>query len=150
MQCPCTISASHNLCVSYYLNLHCASYIDHGRSEDDSPKTVSYQLNTILFTEWKFLLKINKLRLGFLEMQVKTSNMKKNQLFQFSWHHCQAWVYAWPFNLGILKCFQNKSQQHKWMRMNFGCGRYFPEVTTFSCTKVDPLMESSKYFNKSN
>lgn len=81
MQCPCTISASHNLCVSYYLNLHCASYIDHGRSEDDSPKTVSYQLNTILFTEWKFLLKINKLRLGFLEMQVKTSNMKKNQLF---------------------------------------------------------------------
>ena len=81
MQCPCTISASHNLCISYYLNLHCASYIDHGRSEDDSPKTVSYQLNTILFTEWKFLLKINKLRLGFLEMQVKTSNMKKNQLF---------------------------------------------------------------------
>ena len=84
MQCPCTISASHNLCVSYYLNLHCASYVDHGRSEDDSPKTVSYQLNTILFTEWKFLLKINKLRLGFLEMQVKTSNMKKNQLFQCS------------------------------------------------------------------
>lgn len=72
MQCPCTISASHNLCVSYYLNLHCASYVDHGRSEDDSPKTVSYQLNTTLFTEWKFLL------------VVKSSNMKKNQLFQCS------------------------------------------------------------------